>query len=268
MIRVLVRSPLSRVRLPAALAIVAAMTTGLAVAPAHAQVAGGNSARASALTLNHRARELYQQGHYAEAAGLLREAYRLRPEPVLLYNLARACEKLADYDCAITAYESYLASHPADGAAVATQLANCRAQRTAAALPLPVSGLPPPEPPAPQLPSPAPRDPQRSLAPPIVSAVGVVGLGVGLGLVIAARARNDAAAQDPTQRGAEHEQERADALLRAGNLTLLGGGAVAISGALWWLIDVRSHRPATASAAATASTIRISGNSVAVAVRF
>lgn len=251
-----------------AFAIVAAMTTAIAVAPAHAQ-AERDSARASALALNHSARQLYEQGHYAEAAALLREAYRQMPEPVLLYNLARACEKLADYGCAIAAYESYLTASPADRAAVEIRLENCRTQQSAAAaLQLPPSPVPPPVPQAAERQSPPPEPRNRRRIAPVVTAIGVAGVGVGLGLVAVALAKNANAVQDPTQQGAAHTHEGADALMRAGNLTLLGGGAAAISGVLWWLVEARSRGAAMASAPPTTSGIRITGSSVALTLHF
>jgi tetratricopeptide (TPR) repeat protein len=256
------------------IAVVVAMSAGVVVGPAHAQATSDRSAEAAALALNHRGNELYQQGRYAEAVALLREAYRQKPEPVLQYNLARACEKMADYACAIAAYESYLASAraPADRAAVEAQLTSCRDRLAAATAirALPPSTEPPLLPSAaqrPRLPEPVPRASSRSLIPPIVGAIGVVGIGVGLGLVSAARTKQDDAVQDPTQQGAAQKQERADSLMRAGNLALLGGAAVAASGILWWILDARSGRSAASSVAGTRA-IHITARSVALTLTF
>ena len=52
----------------------------------------------------------YQSGRFEEAATLLREIYRRRPDPVLLYNLGRAMEGIGDLRGAIDAYQRYLGS--------------------------------------------------------------------------------------------------------------------------------------------------------------
>src|SRR5678815_1823222 len=52
----------------------------------------------------------YKAGEFEQAADLLRQAYDLYPEPLLLYNLARALEGLGDAEGAITQYERYLSS--------------------------------------------------------------------------------------------------------------------------------------------------------------
>src|SRR5258706_15780044 len=109
-------------RVPTLIVVMWIMAAGT---PAGAQVPGGGSGETSALDLNRRSAELYRQGRYADAIALLREAYRRKPEPVIQYNLARACEMLEDYACAITAYESYLSgAHPPDRAAIEARVAH------------------------------------------------------------------------------------------------------------------------------------------------
>jgi tetratricopeptide (TPR) repeat protein len=271
---------------------VTAIIAGMAASPAYAQVAKGSLAEASALALNHRSKELYQQGRYAEAVALLREAYRLKSEPVLQYNLAHACEKMADYPCAIAAYESYLASAEtsADRAAIEAQLASCRARLAAETAmraepppPPPPPPLEPTEPPPPSpaepsplvpaaglplLPGPEPRRPSQSVLPPIVGVAAVAGIGAGLGLVWAARAKHEDAVHDPTQRGAEQKQERAESLMRAGNLALIAGGAVATGGIVWWIFNARSDHSVAPKSTGTISAIHISARSVALSLIF
>jgi tetratricopeptide (TPR) repeat protein len=50
----------------------------------------------------------YKAGKFEKAVALLREAYDLHPDPVLLYNLGRAQEGLGDTRGAVESYESYL----------------------------------------------------------------------------------------------------------------------------------------------------------------
>lgn len=85
-------------------------------APVHAQ-----SGRSSATTSRERAVALfaqsvtaYREGRFDAAAALLDEAYGLQPEPVLLYNLARAREGAGEDDAAADAYRRYLATDGAD----------------------------------------------------------------------------------------------------------------------------------------------------------
>lgn len=66
--------------------------------------------RARALELFEESAEHYRAGRFDRAAALLREAYDLEPEPVLLYNLARALEGAGQDQEAVDAYERYLAS--------------------------------------------------------------------------------------------------------------------------------------------------------------
>ena len=225
--------------------------------PARAQVGAGEE---QALDLNRRSAELYRQGHYSEAAALLREAYRRKPEPVLQYNLARACEMMADYSCAVAAYESYLASHPADRAAVEIKLAGARAQLTAAAAPPLLDKTPA----APVRSDVGGR--KRSLLPPIVTAAGAVGVGIGAALALVARGRHDDAVKDPTQRGAMDKQASAESLMGAANVTLIAGGVIAAAGVVWWIVDARADRSAPPRAPAAA--LRIGPGSVGFAGTF
>ncbi|HKA88220.1 MAG TPA: hypothetical protein VKE22_11155 [Haliangiales bacterium] len=221
----------------------------LSAVPARAQVS--DTAEERALELNRRSAELYRQGNYAEAAALLREAYRLRPEPVLQYNLARACEMMADYACAVGAYESYLASRPADRAAVEAKLAAARAQLAAR----------PPTPPPAETPARG-----RSLLPPIVTAAGAVGLGVGITLVLIARGRHDDAVADPTQRGAMDKQQSAESLMTGANVVLVASGVVAAAGAVWWIVDAVAKRPEPAPP--PAASLQVGPGWIGVAGRF
>jgi tetratricopeptide (TPR) repeat protein len=99
---------MTAVRCVAALALVAVV---LAAAPATADPDAPNR-RAQALVLYALSREHYQAGRYREAADLLREAYRIFPEPILQYNLGRALEGLGRLNEAAAAYEAYAAAAP------------------------------------------------------------------------------------------------------------------------------------------------------------
>jgi tetratricopeptide (TPR) repeat protein len=235
----------------AAIAIV--IVNVIAVAPARAQVT--DQAEVEALRLNDRSRKLYDQGRYAEAAELLRKAYRLKAVPILQYNLARACEGLRDDDCALAAYESYLPHAPYnERPKIEARLMHYRkriANQRAPVTPV-LEAAPAPEaaPPVPQPPPPASdaREPSHSVLPPIATATGVVGFGVGLYLAAKALEQNDDSRRAMTLIDARSKRDRAESLVVAGNAAMIGGGVVAVAGAVWWILDRRaSHRPPLAA---------------------
>lgn len=73
---------------------------------------GDQSRRERALDLFEQAETLYDEGRLDEAVELLLEARTLHPEPVLLYNLARAYEGLGQLEEAHDAYSSFLEENP------------------------------------------------------------------------------------------------------------------------------------------------------------
>ena len=97
------------------------MLVGLAT-PA---LAVAQPAREKALDLFDESKVHYRAARYRRAAELLREAYALYPEPVLLYNLARSYEGLDEPRRALEHYRSYLDEEPgaANRAAVEQRIA-------------------------------------------------------------------------------------------------------------------------------------------------
>jgi tetratricopeptide (TPR) repeat protein len=245
------------------------IATVIGIAPARAQVADHAEAEKEALRLNRRSRALYDQGRYAEAAELLRKAHRMKAVPILQYNLARACEGLHDYACAIAAYESYLPHAPREERSKVEELlvryrkrlANWRAPAAPVlqhAQPV-LQASPPVQPAPPVVPQALPQalppavdtrePPSRSVLPPITAAAGGVAFGVGLYLTARARDENEDAlrAQTPLSE-ARNKRDRAESLIIAGNAAMIGGGIVAAVGVTWWILDRRaSHRPLAAA---------------------
>jgi len=74
------------------------------VGPAYAE-----DNRDKALKLFEDSNKAYKSGKFEEAADLLKKAYALFPEPLLLYNLGRAQEGLGDPQGALDSYKQYLA---------------------------------------------------------------------------------------------------------------------------------------------------------------
>ena len=63
-----------------------------------------------------KAQQLYATGSYDEAIAEYQEAYRLKPHPNVLYNIAQAYERLLDYAQSVVWFERYLAEAPQDAA--------------------------------------------------------------------------------------------------------------------------------------------------------
>ena len=61
-----------------------------------------------------KAQQLYATGSYDEAIVEYNEAYRLKPHPNVLYNIAQAYERLLDYAQSVVWFERYLAEAPKD----------------------------------------------------------------------------------------------------------------------------------------------------------
>ena len=74
------------------------------------------SAEQSAKEHYDKAQQLYNTGNYDEAIAEYDEAYRLKPHPNVLYNIAQAYERLLDYAQSVVWFERYLAEAPADAA--------------------------------------------------------------------------------------------------------------------------------------------------------
>ena len=58
--------------------------------------------------------QFYEQGRYDEAIGEYETAYRLKPHPNVLYNIAQAHERLLEYGRSVEWFERYLAEAPPD----------------------------------------------------------------------------------------------------------------------------------------------------------
>jgi tetratricopeptide (TPR) repeat protein len=241
-------------------------------------VTGGASPAAAApaaedlaVGLYQRSAELYRQGRFAEAAVLLREAYRHRPDPVLQYNLARACEEMGDFSCAVEAYEKYLAgANPSDRSVIEQRLARCRARlaERSSAPAVPASAMPQ----VAHVEQP-PRSAMGRVLPLITAGAGGAALGVGTVLALAARSRHEEAVRDPVQRTAAERQSQAASMMKTANAVLVSGAVVAVGATIWWLVGTMLARSATRpTGVVPASTDRvlvdIGSHSVWLALQF
>lgn len=200
--------------------------------------------RQRALELYEQSAERYDAGDYEVAVALLEEAYDLAPEPILLYNLARAEENLGHLARAIERYEAFLEARPEtpNRAAIEARVRNYRdqlarhaaeqAEREEAArleLERAVTDA---------------ARPQRTakVAPWVVAGAGVLVLAVAGalgGLSLEARSQ---AESDPTFLGTRDASDRAVALAWGADLGFVVGGAALVLGVIWGIVDVRGAR--------------------------
>jgi tetratricopeptide (TPR) repeat protein len=172
--------------------------------------------------------ERYRAGQFKEAADLVRQAYAIHRDPVLLYNLGRACDGMGDLPCAIDAYERYLAaSSPPDRGAIEQRIETFKAELAERAA---------------KEQHPPPRTAARgSVLPWVVASVGAVGVGAGVAMALVALKKHDDAASDPVQSSAASEQASAESLMTAANVTLVAGALGAAAGVAWIVLEPKSQ---------------------------
>lgn len=239
----------------AALARTALAGALLLVAP-HAEAQPRvKSPRAQALDLFEKSALAYREGRFQDAIDLLLEARRVKPEPVLLYNLGRAYEALGRQTDAADAYERYLAEDPraADRRAIEGRIATLRSQ--AAQLEAKTPPAPPPEErrPAPEAPPPEAETP--IVVPWVITGAGLAGLGAGVVLALVADARHDEAVDEPAQAPAQRKQDQAESLATGASVALVAGGAAAAVGLTW--LGIRVLSPSSASSSTTIARVSL-----------
>lgn len=234
--------------------------------PAPVEAKPSKTSRRRAIRLFKKSQAAYQEGRFQDAASLLEEAYTLDPNPTLLFNLARAREGTGDVAGTIEAYRRYLKADPKakDRPAIERRIANLKAQleerraleqkadeerkrrealerqaeeekkrREAERLAAPP---PPPPPPPPPVKVVEPRN--VSPWPWIILGVGALGAGAG-GVLGAMAADNHALAMDePVQTTAKELDDRAQTFALGANIAFAAGGAVALAGLVWGIVDV------------------------------
>ena len=219
----------------------------LAATPARAQQ---REPGAEAMELFRRSATAYRDGDFEEAATLLRRAYEIEPVPVLQYNLARALEGLGDLPGAVAAYEAYLEGEPdaRDRGSIEARLATLREQiaerealaRAAEARAAEEEAARTASEPPRTTPEPVPERGGPSAAPWIVAAVGVAGVGVAIGLGAVAQDTNAAAMEEPVHERRVELVDEAQTYALAANVAFGVGGALALAGLVWGIVDVAS----------------------------
>ena len=194
----------------------------------------------AALELFEKSEAAYDHGRFGEAIALLRRAYALKKEPVLLYNMGRAYEGLGDLRAAAEAYESFLAAdpHAPDRGALELRIATMRRQLVERE----------------ELQRQAERDRrdrERAASPPpkhasavpwIVAGVGAAGLGTGIVCFALSGSAHDKAVAEPTYLQASRLQSRAEAWSTAASIAWIAGGVVLAVGVVWGILDLSAAR--------------------------
>jgi tetratricopeptide (TPR) repeat protein len=190
--------------------------------------------------------QAYQEQRYSEAVALYIEAFNAAPSADILYNVARIYDmKLGDRELAMTFYRRFIADP--DAAPARIQTANERllklreaefAAQQSEPAPAPGTTVAPATPPAPmeqRASEPARWTPtERTGA--IIGALGVVGLGVGVGFGLAAMSQADTV-KDLCDGNACRDQSGVDAAESAKNKALIStigfvaGGTLLATGA-------------------------------------
>lgn len=205
-------------------------------ASAPLSVVAGPKEEAKAGQLFDKAEVEYQAGHFQAAIDLLLEAQRIAPDAVLDYNLARAYEGLGNLEASLASYKAYLVADPQskDRGAVEARIKTIEAQLAERAKKEADAKNPPPRKDEP------PKEPGRPSALPwLLAGAGVLTVGAGavLGGLSLARSSD---AEDPATSGVDavalHE-EASDFALQA-NILFGVGGAIAVAGTIWGIVNV------------------------------
>jgi tetratricopeptide (TPR) repeat protein len=208
-------------------------------------VAGADD-RDKALKLFEESNKAYKSGQFEAAADLLRKAYALFPEPLLLYNLGRAQEGLGDPVGAIDSYERYLkdAKQVDDRGAIERRIATLKAQiakqqedeRRRI------------EDEARRRREEEERRKQTDQRPPFsrygpwaTMGTGVALVGVGAVFGLRASAKHDDAVAAPVQRDAAELQASARTSANIANVLFVVGGLVTAAGVTWKVVQWRSE---------------------------
>ncbi len=252
-------------RRAAALALGAALQLAV-VGGAHAAPAASDRAQ----ILFEQSETAYREGRFDEAISLLKEAYRLTPDPVVFYNLARAYEGKGDLEQAASAYERYLAEGKdiPDRGALEKKIETLKklaAERKAAETAKSKS-----EEPKPVVPAKETKPANKSSPSPVPWVIaGFGGAGTIAGAIVAGLgfAKNEDADAASSQRETADLRASAEDMALAGNITMGVGGAILLAGTIWGIVDVVKSGKSTPAERATVR-VRVGAGSVSFSIGF
>ncbi len=191
-----------------------------------------------AVLLFEESEDAYNEGRFDEAAAMLRRAHSIHPDPLLLFNLARALEGDGDLEGAIESYERYIEEAPdaEDRGAVEARVRTLREQRD-------------------QL-DPADEEEDEhfdeeeedvaedenegsfNAAPWIVTAGGVAIVAVGGVFGAMSQTRASEANAEPVQLDAKALHDEAWTFATLANVFIIAGAVVTVGGVVWGVIDL------------------------------
>lgn len=230
------------------------------------------SPEARALSLFEQSATAYHEGRFADAAALLQEAYTLHPEPVLLYNRARALDAEGDPAGALADYRHFLEASPdAEQSPLARRRVEVLSaqleererheQELAAAAQAQAQAQTPVE-------EPVVAPPAASRGPDLL-APGLV-LGAGLAVVVAgsvvlgvAVQRHDEASAAPIQTDAARLDHESLGLRDAGAVVLGVGAAITVGAVVWMAVAATSS-----GGGGTTASLRIGPGGISVSGTF
>lgn len=197
--------------------------------------------------------KLYSDGRYEQALQYLQQAHALHASPTLLYNMARANEKLDRLQEAVDMYTSYLGTVTDQDdreqterriRTLQTEIDERNALRNRRQVVVPVGprqtqpdqgesawskGWNPDDPLAKDEPEPE-SGPSSPLVPWILAGGGAALFGTGLVMYLVATGKHDEAVDAESQEKAFEQQASGEDIMLVGNILVGIGGAVAVTG--------------------------------------
>lgn len=182
--------------------------------------------------------DAYLRGDFQESIKDLDQAYALDPQPVMIYNKARAQEGLGNTDDAITLYEQYLNQDPGtpDRGAIEQRVATLKKQRDEKAA-LQKAQADADKERAERASHPDPPPHKRSVLPYVVGGVGVVGIGTGVVFGILAKSNESDGNSAKSQTAAIDDRDSGSTKATVANVAFIAGGVLLAAGAVWWALD-------------------------------
>ncbi len=217
-----------------------------------APAANANKTRAAELF--KKSADAYLHGDFKGAIALLDEAYALDPQPVLVYNQARAHEGLGNTDEAIALYERYLTEEPSspDRGAIEQRLATLKRQQEEkkrlekekveieqkrAQQEQQEKQLAEREQESKSAPASTSEPRKRSVMPYVVAGVGVAGLAAGTVFGVLALDKESTGNSTSSLRDATEAQDTGRTFATISNVGFIVGGVLLVGGAVWWILD-------------------------------
>jgi tetratricopeptide (TPR) repeat protein len=199
-------------------------------------------------------RAAFRARDFAAARARFERAYALDPSPVLLYNLARACEESGDAEKAVDYFRLYLERDPQadDRADVERRIRVMEAivARERAAKAAAEAAAKPPAPPSVAAATPPPAEARPEWLVPVSWAavgVGAAALGAATWFGLEARSAEDAHARATTGRAKQSAADDAERDATFANVGFAVGGALAVAGVVGLVLGFEDSGPTAAA---------------------